>query len=442
MRKIGALGRILKGLYNILAGYLLAWILLFALASLGLQALLGLVAGFLEFDSVDQLWVQLSSRTGQRQLYLRLAAASLIHLSWLLLLRKPIWRVWQLLERGITALERGLERLGSEESFVRRFFSTTFTVAVTALLVPFVIQPTLVSNDWDGRAWAVRAANLVDGTASSNVVESVVGLYRRMGAPPVRSQGSSGGPMDVIFPEDDGQVIPIQDGGITARPPPRGPLMDRWDPVIRQVAGKDRHAFALLKALIWVESGGRQFAVSRTGCVGLTQFCSRTARSRPYRAVFGLGQVYPCSCRNGGCDIPRSVALDLESGDMARLIKHKATFPCDLSDARFEPDKAIAAAWLYAQRMLRAYGNNIYLFYIGYNSGPGVASRVWSKAGRQGGVGLAKIDDHLASALRPHFGDSSEARAKSLVTKHLPKLKAAYIRYYQPAPTSPAPPNK
>ena len=428
MKKLSALGRILKGLYNILAGYLLVWVLLFALAALGLQALLGLAAGYFEFDSVNQIWTYLSRATGMRRITLRLAGAGLIHLAWLLLLRKPIFRAWELIEKGITGLEKGLDRLG-EHSLLRRAWSTTFTAMVTALLIPFIIQPTLVPYDWDGRAWAARAANLVDGTASVTAIESVVGLYRRLGAPPVKSRGLKGGPMDVIFPEDDGQTIPILDGSGHVNLPPAGPMMDRWDPVIRDVVGSDRQAFALLKALIWVESGGRQFAVSRTGCVGLTQFCAPTARTTPFKQVFGLGQVYPCSCRNGGCNISRDVARDLESGEMERLLQHKSTFPCDLSDARFEPDKAIKAGWLYARRLLKAHGDNIYLFYIGYNSGPAVSARVWRKIGRNGGAGLDIIDDHLAGALRPFYGDGAEARARSLATLHLPKLKAAYKRY-------------
>lgn len=429
MRKLSALGRILKGLYNIMAGYLLAWILLFALAALGLHTLLGLAAGYLDFDSVEQLWAHLSGRTGLRRSTLRLVSSSLFHLSLLLLLRKPIWGLWNLLERGVTALERLLDRLG-EHSRIRRFTSTTFMAVVTALLIPFVIQPTLVPNEWGARAWAARAANLVDGTATVTAVESVVGLYRRLGAPPVRSQGMGGGPMDVIFPEDDGQAFPILDGKGTVKPPPRGAMMDRWDPVIARVANGNKRDFALLKALIWVESAGRQFAVSTTGCVGLTQFCSRTARSQPYKDVFGLGQVYPCSCREiGGCKISRAVQQDLESGDMTRLMRHKKSFPCDLSDARFEPDKAISAARLYVRRMLHNYGNNIYLVYIGYNSGPGVAASVWRKIGKRGDAGLDLIGDHLAGALRKYFGDSAEARANSLLKRHLPKLNAAYQRY-------------
>jgi len=428
MKKLSALGRILKGLYNILAGYLLVWVLLFALAALGLQALIGLAADFFEFDSVNQLWAYLSRKTGMSRLTLRLAGAGLIHLLWLLLLRKPIFRTWELLEKGITALEKGLDRLG-EHSLLRRAWSTSFTAVVTALLIPFIIQPTLVPYEWGGKAWAVRAANLVDGTASVTAVESVVGLYRRLGAPPVKSRGLKGGPMDVIFPENDGQAIPIMDGSGGVGPPPAGPVMDRWDPVIRGVVGTDKRAFALVKALIWVESAGRQFAVSRTGCVGLGQFCSPTARSHPFKDIFGLGQVYPCACSNGGCRVPREVQRDLESGDMARLLKHKDSFPCSLSDARFEPEKAIRASWTYARRLLRAHGNNIFLFYIGYNSGPAVSAAVWRKIGRDGGAGLDKIGDHLASAMAKYYKDP-EARARSLLKVHLPKLKAAFGRYY------------
>jgi hypothetical protein len=51
-----------------------------------------------------------------------------------------------------------------------------FSAAVTLLLVPFLIQPTLVPRRLGARAWAARAANLADGSASAAVVESVIGL--------------------------------------------------------------------------------------------------------------------------------------------------------------------------------------------------------------------------------------------------------------------------
>ncbi len=433
MRIFKALARIIKGVYDILAGYLLAWVVLFAFAAYGLQVLLTYAVAFADFDSVNQFWAWASHRLSLSPLTIRLCGSGLVHLSWLLILRKPLIRCYKLLDRGISTLEKRLEGWGRRHGKARLVWSFSFTALVTVLLVPFVIQPTLVPRSWQGKAWAARAANLADGTASATFVESVVGLYRRMGAAPVASQGVSKDQLEVAFPEDNGESIPIQDwgdpGNINAPPPPlKSSFMDRWDPIIKEVVGKDRRAFALVKALIWVESAGRQFAVSRTGCVGLTQFCSRTARALPYRKVFDLGQVYPCNC-NGKCSISRSVQKDLESGDMSRLLSHKETFPCDLSDARFDPKKAVTAAWIYAKRMLNSFGGNIYLVYIGYNSGPAVSARVWKAAGRDRSMELPLIKAHLAGALRPYFGASAEYRARSLVRGHLPKLRAAYQRY-------------
>ena len=51
--------------------------------------------------------------------------------------------------------------------------------------------------------------------------------------------------------------------------PPDGgdaqPMIDRWDEMIWEVAGGDATRFTQIKAVMWVESAGRQFAVSRTG---------------------------------------------------------------------------------------------------------------------------------------------------------------------------------
>ena len=432
MRYLRPLAKIIKGLYDILAGYLLAWVLLFALVAYGLQQLLALAVAHADFDSVDQCWRWSSHRASVSSLTLRLAGACFVHLTWLVLLRKPLMRLWGLVDRGIAAVERAMEGFGKRFRRTAMAWSLAFTVGVTALLVPFVIQPTLVPRSMSGTAWAARAANLADGTASAAFVESVVGLYSRITSTPVASRGGGKEAWEVAFPEDSGQTIPIHDGGdpglVVAPPPPTSSFMDRWDPTIRQVVGKDRKRFALVKALIWVESGGRQFAVSTTGCVGLTQFCGPTARTNPYRKVFGVGKVYPCNC-DGACRVDRAVQKDLESGDMEKLLGHKESFPCDLSDARFDPARAIKAGNLYVGRMLRAYGGNIFLLYIGYNSGPAVASRVWRAAGRDPKMGLAEIEQHLAASLKPYFGASSDHRARSLLRVHLPKLKAAYRRY-------------
>jgi len=239
-----------------------------------------------------------------------------------------------------------------------------------------------------------------------------MGAYRRLADEPVVGPGI-----------DARELAPRSAGPRAAEP-----AMARWDDLIWQTVGGDPQAFALVKAVLWVESAGRQFAVSQTGCAGLMQFCTTTARSDGFRDIFGMGRVYPCRC-DGPCNVPQPMQQDLESGDKQRILAHERAFVCALNDARFDPNKSIAAGWRYLSTLRQRVGGNIYLTYIGYNSGPKVAQRVFTRLGGNAKAKLTQIGRHLVGAMRPVYGASAEPRASSLLQVHLPRLKRAFRTY-------------
>lgn len=438
MKLLKVLGRIFKGLYDIFATYLLAWVLFFALVASGFHFGLEALAHARHFDSIAAWWQSLSARHGQAGiLWLRLLVFGGLHAGIIYLLRRPLGRVQAGVEKVFDRTADVFRYLTRDRSKLRLAGNLLFTLVVTLLLVPFVLQPTLVPDYTSARAWLERGANLADGTASRFVADSVVGLYRKIYAEPVRATGGvSADDVDAAEAQvGEGQIgdrpgLPDVEGP-TAPPAPVGkqPLMDRWDPQIRRAAGGDPQKFAYIKAFMWVESAGRQFAVSHTGCSGLMQFCAGTARSRPYRKVFGTGRVYACQC-DGQCRIDARTRRGLETGEVAPT-EVAERFPCELTDARFDPDRSIRAGALYVERLAKRFDGNIYLMYIGYNSGPAVADAVFDRVGRNGDATLADIQLHLADAMRPHYGAGSERRARSLVRTHLPKIKRAFERYYE-----------
>ena len=145
-----------------------------------------------------------------------------------------------------------------------------------------------------------------------------------------------------------------------------------------------------------------------------------------------MGQVYPCRCENR-CGVSRGTRGALESGDAARIEAQRDRFPCELTDARFDPDKSLAAGWRFIRELDRELGQHLALTYVGYNSGPQVARRLWVALGRRPDADLALIGRHLPAALRPHFGGRAAARARSLVRVHLPKLLRAHEAYQRQA---------
>lgn len=279
-------------------------------------------------------------------------------------------------------------------------------VATALVLIAFLVQPTLVPARG---SWAERAANLVDGTASASIVDSIVGLVRWVHAEPVR-------PSDVVGPE-------AFDASLASD---AIPLMDRWDPYLLAAAEGDRELFAKTKAFMWVESGGRQFALSATGCAGLMQFCAATAQRRPFGSIFGVGRVSACGCDD--CGVPLAVQIALET-DPEAAVTHRATFPCDLSDARFEAERSIRAGVAFVRELGEDVGGHLALMYIGYNSGPRVASRLYRALPGETEITVDELRPHLAEALRPYHGSRAESRANGLLEVHLPKLLQAYDRW-------------
>lgn len=422
--------RTAKGIYDILATYLLIFIIPFAIAGFVLHLGFDTLGGWLGWGDAHALFHELESRSGIPSLYLRIAAALPAHVALFYVFRKPWERIQPQLERGFDYVVGGFRRATTSLPRVRAAGEIGFSLVVTLLLVPFVLQPTLVPEFFDGDAWVERAVNLADGTASATLADSVVGFYRRWYDDPIVPERLPESGLDRTFedaPEDSGPV---------AAPAPNGtqPLMDRWDPYIAE-ATKDRpDLFPYVKAFMWVESGGRQYAVSHTGCAGLMQFCSGTARGERFRKIFGVGRIYVCACRHRKCSVPRDVQRELESGDPTAFERHQDSFPCEMTDGRFDPERAIAAGTRYVADLHDAFGGNIHLMYIGYNSGPAVARKVWKRTGENPDVGLAEIEVHLADAMRPHFKSASDRRAKSLVGTHLPKLSKAHGLYVRSEP--------
>jgi hypothetical protein len=459
--KVGRfLARTTKGLYDILASYLLAWTLLLALLALALHGLLLGLARLLGLDGPAEVWASAATRLGMPPLHLRLGLLVGLHVVLLALLRRPLGWLAARLEG---AFDRGAgvwQRLSQRWPRLQAVAGVGFTLVVSALLVPFVVQPTLVAHRFDRRTWLERAANLLDGRATVEVVDSVVGLYRHLYARPVVGRGVSAddfdratraaqaadaegeppdgpsqppavGRLDGPGPEPEPQpepgtppLPPGQAGQRTALARTGWALLDRWDPLIARAAAGDRRQAAFIKAFMWVESGGRQFAVSSTGCAGLMQFCPGTARTAPFRGIFGRGQIYPCGSGSG---MSREMQRELESGRPEALGRHAAAFPCDYTDARFDAWKSIQAGSAYITLLRRTFGDNLELMYVGYNSGPRVAQGVFQHLGRdrqatQDRTRSAMVEK-LAPAMRPYFGPASLTRARSLQSIHLPKLR-------------------
>lgn len=422
-----------KGVYDIVATYLLLVVVPFALAGFAFHLGFELLARGLDYESVEALWAAVGRWSPVPTPWLRIALFLPLHYLTFRLLRAPVALAWPHVERAFDQLVAAFRWMTDQLPALRVVGEWGFTLVVTALLVPFVVQPTLVPRMGTVESWVERTANLLDGTATAVIADSVVGLYRKALADPVVAEGLDARASDVF---DQVEEVGEAAGPVTP-PMPTGqqPLMDRWDPYIERVAEGDAVKFAYIKAFMWVESGGRQYAVSHTGCAGLMQFCVGTARTQPFKRVFGTGAVYRCDCSDGRCRFPREMQREMESGDPAALERHKKAFPCEMTDARFDPSKAIAAGGLYVDQLREAVGGNIYLMYIGYNSGPRIARAVYEKLGRNADASLSEIELHLEEALRPHYGAQSGARARSLVRTHLPKIKGAYDKYYKPPTT-------
>ncbi len=446
--KLGTvLAKTIKGLYDVLATYCLLLILQFAVTAFLFHLAADALAEHFGYPDIGLLWRQLALKFSIGPTALRIAVFAPLHVLLLILTSKPRKVIQPYFERAFDGIVYGFRRITRGSPRFQTGVELFYSLVVTALFIPFVIQPTLVPGLLGKDAWASRCANLLDGTASDAIADSVVGFYRRFYAEPVVAEGVSAeefaGTTEAGGVEIPTTVVTGEDGSKQPVAGPRQtgaqPMMDRWNPYVEQVAEGDPKQYAFLKAFMWVESSGQQYAVSPTGCAGLMQFCSGTARDHPYRGVFGVGQVYACGC-DGACRVARSTQMDLESGDLSLIKSHADEFPCELTDARFDPAKSIEAAGLYIDRLRGSYDDNLYLMYIGYNSGPGVSNRVWKALDRDATADLTDIEPLLADAMRPYYGDGSEARARGLMTSTLPRLGKAFDRHYtHSAPPEPAP---
>lgn len=451
------IGVTLKRIYDILATYLLFWVLYVTAVAIGLHYGLPYVWQALEVANPQLVWAEMATWTGLSVPMTRFAMFALLHVLIFVIVRRPISFVQPWFEKAFDRIAGAFDRVTSDRFSLRMFGEGVFSIVVTALLIPFVWQPTLVRG-MSIDAWLDRASNLADGSAVLDLPDSTIAYYRSFTAEPVVvSSGVSADEVDrAIAQQDEEAELDVEPTNPTKKPPaepgdpdiiagvprvdrtlrvelsPRPgsqPIMDRWNDHIWQTVDGDPEMFAYVKAFMYVESAGRQYAVSNTGCAGLMQFCSGTAKSPPFRRVFGTGQVYACGCRGAECRIPREVQRALESGHYDEVADQADALPCEITDARFDPDKAIEAGYVYVDRLHDRYGGNIYLMYIGYNSGPAVANKVWAKVDRNPDASLDEIEMHLSDALRPYYGSSSASRANGLVRTHLPKIKRAQMRY-------------
>ncbi|MBW2736323.1 MAG: hypothetical protein JRH20_28375 [Deltaproteobacteria bacterium] len=409
-----------KALYDRLVSLLAGWTLLFALVAGLFYLLTWLVfCGLFDFDSLPAFWRWAGRRLPGGALGWRLAIFGVLHAAWLWQLRRRLPAIHGWLQKTTLAIVVRPRGWARRHPRLRLTAGICTSLLITLLLVPFFLQPTLFPpTSFRARTWGYRLANLIDGRATVTAAESVLGFYHRVvGVEPKLGPGVD----ELGYKASFGR-------GERARP-----LMDRWDPLIREVVGDNPRSFATLKAFLWVESGGRQFALSTTGCAGLMQFCTRTARARPYGPIFGAGRIFPCDCGGGRCKVSLATRRALESGDAGQVGLVARSFPCDLGDGRFDAERSLRAGWVYIKRLSRAFGGNRSLMYIAYNSGPSVAKRVWRGLGRRRHAMLRDIRPHLVAALRPSFGAAAERRARSLSRNHLLKLDHAFRRYFRAA---------
>ncbi|MBX2803700.1 MAG: lytic transglycosylase domain-containing protein [Myxococcales bacterium] len=394
----------MKGLYDRITGAFLKLALIVALTAWVLDALFGGTATLLGLQEaltpqIEGMEQPLSSR------FLFFAVVELVVVA---ALWGPLNRLTETAER-YDAPEREISVVGLLLLPVRWVLGLVYSLIATALLLFLVLQPTLVPLRIDGHSWVRRVQNLVDGTTTLHLVDIVLGAGWGVVAEPIAPIETV--EPDTYFADLDAESIP---------------LIDRWDTQLLEAADGDRELAAQTKAFMWVESGGRQYAVSATGCAGLMQFCASTAERRPFRSVFGAGQVAPCGCRD--CGIPVSVQVAMET-DPEAAQTYDAIFPCNLADARFIPERSIKAGVLYLQELSDKVGGSLPLMYVGYNSGPLVAVAVHKALGKPEGATIEDIRPHLATAMKPYYGSKSEGRARGLLNVHLPKLEAAYQRF-------------
>lgn len=141
--------------------------------------------------------------------------------------------------------------------------------------------------------------------------------------------------------------------------------VDRWTPEIQAVCQNDTNCVALVKAFMNSETGGNQYSVSWSGCVGLMQFCSTE-----YSNVFSPGPSVDC-CRGYVKTSDRTVENRCHTGQ-------NYCRDTGYTDIRFDPQRSIYAGTdVLLRNMRRSQVNrNIYLLAIAYNAGPNIVTNV------------------------------------------------------------------
>lgn len=405
MTVLRAIARRMKDLLDAVLFASLLPVIVLALSGYGLGWLADGLAAFTGDVDATELWLRIAVLVDAETETVRLLVFAPLQVLVLGGLWGPLRRLQGWLERPVRGLNA---RVARRSGRVALFGELVLTAMLLGVLVPVVVQPTLVPLRWDRSTWTERAANLLDGTATSVGLDAGVRMYARWQALPVPGMYSVG--------QGD-----LRDRSLD------GPLMARWDPILEQVT-RDREHFAQTKAFLWVESAGRQYAVSSTGCAGLMQFCVTTAQRRPFRQIFGIGSVAACDCGGRPCRVPRALRDALETDSLA-LERNPGRFPCDPTDARFDGRKALEAGAAYTTELSEDFGGNLYLMYIGYNSGPAVARRLWTRVGKNPDATLDDLRPHLADVLSRWYGASARGRAQGLLDVHLPKLHGAYRHF-------------
>ena len=436
--------------YNRLLRYVLSTLGFIALISLGIYGATLLLVEVLHLEAVDVIWDELARRTGASPLAARFAVNGAIQFNFLLMFHGIIASVAESTRIDLSAwfhsryysFDDPTEDHGAPRRKLRPLMGVGGAALAALTLTPSLVQPTITPLDLSRRAIYERATNLFDGSAAVATPEAILSLHHRLvrRALPDPGVGTSDehfeSAMLMSEREDDAIALAIEGGiPLTAAPDASGPqpIMDRWNPIIWEAAKGDARRFAQIKAFMWVESTGRQFAISHTGCIGLMQFCSKTARSSTFREIFGPGQVSACGCRSTSCRVSRETQREMERGDRRLIKRHAGAYPCDLGDARFDARKSILAGARYVSNLDEEFGGNIYLMYVGYNSGPAVARKVYKALGKNPNATLAEIEAILPQSMERWYHEKSARRARSLVKNHLPKIKRMYDRYYAAA---------
>jgi hypothetical protein len=103
----------------------------------------------------------------------------------------------------------------------------------------------------------------------------------------------------------------------------------------------------LVYSVLAQESVGNPFAVSKSGCVGLFQFCYDTAYSDEFKDIFKSGKRVKCLEEPSEC----------------------------VKDARMNPYQSIDAGVKYLKKLLKNYNGDLKLVLTAYNAGSAISNK-------------------------------------------------------------------